>query len=261
VAHPLDGVRAKIVRAEYHLKSFDRERREWGDSSPYAIVSRYDADKSQWTFRVYREPLREQADSNAFGLIIGDYVHSLRSALDHLVWALVTVANKRTVGKEDERRIAFPIITGHPREFWSNKPTIDHLTTEQGLMLEQFQPYRAIGNEKTTALAHLHALWNLDKHKLITPIKVTLAKTESPVFSASDARIIGEPEWDAEVALVDGTDIAWVTAEVIGGEPKVDMDRFSVDVTFGEAGWEIHNLPVLRDITREIVENCNHFFK
>ena len=200
-----------------------------------------------------------QATAEAFALIVGDYIHSLRSALDHLAWALVTVANKRTLSKEHERQIAFPVISTHPKDFWGTV-TVGHLTLEQGLVLESFQPYRAIGMEKTTPLADLNALWNLDKHRLLTPIKVSLSGEVGPVFSATDAQIVGEPKWDPEVTLVDGTDVAWVTAEPTGPNPKVNMDRFSVDVTFGERDRLITDLPTLMYLTTHIVESCAHFF-
>jgi hypothetical protein len=126
-------------------------------------------------------------------------------------------------------------------------------------MLEGFQPYRAIGFEQATPLADLHALWNADKHKVITPIKVTLSKVADPVVRVTDFRVL-EYEWDPGIALEGDADIGWVRGEVTGPSPSVNVDRFSVDVTFGEGGREIHNLPVLRDLTRDIVENCAHFF-
>ena len=260
--HPLDGPRAKIRRAEKHLEEFDVERKTWGESSPYSILPRPNGDKTEWTFRVFRSQTKVKHEVDVFGLIIGDYVHALRSALDHLVWQLVTVANGITPTEKTESSITFPVVTKHPMEFW-NRPMIQRgdLTLEQGLMLEKFQPYRAIGLEKTTPLADLHALWNLDKHRLITPIKVTLSKTEGPEFFFKDARVVGEPKWDSEVALKDQTDVAWVTIEVTGPDPQVEVYRFTVDVTFGEAGKPIDNLPVLRDLTKDIVENCAHFFK
>lgn len=262
MAHPLDGPRAKIKRAEKHLEEFDSERKTWGESSPYAILARPNSDKTEWTFRVFRSQTKVKHEVDVFGLIIGDYVHALRSALDHLVWQLVTVANGITPTDKTEGSIAFPVVTTHPKDFWS-KPIFQRgdLTLEQGLMLEGFQPYRAIGMEKTTPLADLHALWNLDKHKLITPIKVTLSKVEGPRFFTNDVRLIGETKWDSEVALEDQTDVAWVTVEVVGLDPQVEVNRFTVDVTFGEAGRSIDNLPVLRDLTSGIVENCAHFFE
>lgn len=259
MTHPLDGPRAKIRRAQQHLEAFDAQRGSWIQSNPYTIVPRSDADKTRWTFRVYIDPKKAQANAEAFALVVGDYVHSLRSALDHLAWALVTVANKRTLSKEHKRQIAFPVISTHPKDFWGTV-TVGHLTLEQGLMLEGFQPYRAIGMEMTTPLADLNSLWNLDKHRLLTPIKVTLSGAVGPEFSSPDARIVGEPQWDPEISLVDGTDVAWVTAEVTGPNPQVNMDRFSVDVTFGESDRLVTDLPVLLQLTRDIVNNCAHFF-
>jgi hypothetical protein len=260
VAHPLDGPRAKIGRAEKHLDEFDAEREKWVKSSPYAILPYSNTDKTEWTVRLHRMDTPVKAERDVWGLIIGDYVHALRSALDQLVWQLVTVANKRTLSKEDERRIAFPIVTTHPKAFWE-LTTVQHLRLEQALVIEDFQPYRAIGMEKITPLADLHALWNADKHKVITPIKVTLSKTISPVIRPHpDVRIV-DFEWDTDIALEGDANIGRVTIEVVGPNPDVDVDGYSVDVTFGEGGREIHNLPVMRDITRDIVNNCAQFFE
>lgn len=261
MAHPLDGPRAKIGRAEKHLKEFEAERVKWRESSPYAILPYING--NQWTARVHRIDTKVKAERDVWGLIIGDYVHALRSALDHLIWQLVTVANGITPTEKTESSIAFPVITTHPRDFWS-RPMIqrEDITLEQALMIEGFQPYRAIGSEKANPLADLHALWNADKHKVITPTKVTLSKANSPtVWTNDDIRIIDGPEWDTDVALVGDADIGWATIEAIGPEPKMEVNRFSVDVTFGEGGREIENLPVLHTLTSDIVENCGHFFE
>jgi hypothetical protein len=259
VAHPLDGPRAKIRRAEKHLQEFEAERQTWIKSSPYAILPYPNADKTKWTVRSHRIDTEVKAEQFVWGLIIGDYVHALRSALDQLAWALVTVANNHAPPKEDERRIAFPIITTHPKEFWGNV-TVGHLKLEQALMIEGFQPYRAIGLEKTTPLADLNTLWNADKHKVITPTKVTLSSSDPPVIRPNpDIRVV-DAEWDFEVSLEGSTDLGWITVEVLGPNASVDVDRFSVDVTFGESGRLIQNLPVLLALTRDIVENCAHFF-
>lgn len=260
MAHPLDSSRAKIGRAKKHLEEFNAERKAWGESSPYAILPRPNTDKTEWTFRVFRSQTEVQHEVDVFGLIIGDYIHALRSALDHLAWALVTAANRITPKVEGD--VSFPVVTTHPKDFWS-KAMIGRgeITLEQALMIEGFQPYRAIGMEQSTPLADLHALWNLDKHRLITPIKVTLSKTEGPEFFFKDARVIGEPKWNSDVALKDQTDVAWVNIEVTGSDPQVSVYRFTVDVTFGESGRPIQNLPVLLDLTRDIVENCAHFFE
>lgn len=258
MAHPLDDPRAKIGRAETHLAELDAERQKWVDSHPYAILDYARENKTVWAFAVHRFDEEVKPESDIFGLIIGDYVHALRSALDQLVWQLVTVANKKRLSKEDERRIAFPIITTHPTDFWS-LTTVKNLTLEQALMLEGFQPYRAIGSGHDHPLSHLHVLWNTDKHKLVPILKVTVHKN-GPVFRYTDCEPV-EPKWDSDVALEGDTEFAWVTVRHTGPEPKVDVEWLPVDVAFGGTGRLIQDLPVMRDIVRDIVNNCAHFFK
>lgn len=258
--HPLEGPRAKIRWAEKRLGEFDFERQRWLESNPYVVLSYPNADKTEWKFVLHRFDDDVKPESDVFGLLIGDYVHSLRSALDHLVWQLVNTANSITPKSDHE--VSFPVITTHPKNFWA-RPMIarEELTFEQALFIESFQPYRAIGAENDNALADLHALWNADKHKLVTPVKVTLSE-QGPVFGFnSDSGDVLTKKWDTEIALEGDAEIAWVTIDPVGPDPQVTVQNLPVDVAFGEGGRLIENLPVLRDITRDIVEGCAHFFK
>jgi hypothetical protein len=236
------------------------ERQKWFESSPYAVLPYTNSDKTEWKFALHRFDEEFKAEKDIFGLIIGDYVHALRSALDQLVWQLVTVANGITPKSDNE--VSFPIITTHPSKFWA-RPMINRneLTFEQALFLEGFQPYRAIDAADKNALADLHALWNADKHKLVTPVRVTLSK-EGPVFRTNaEAGNIVSKEWDSEVALEGDAEIAWVTVAPVGPDPQVDVTSLPVDVTFGEGGRLIQDLPTLLFITDQIVENCARFFE
>jgi hypothetical protein len=53
-----------------------------------------------------------KAEKDVWGLIIGDYVHALRSALDQLVWQLVTVANG--ISPKQDSDVSFPSSRATP---------------------------------------------------------------------------------------------------------------------------------------------------
>jgi hypothetical protein len=261
VAHPLDDPRAKIRRAETHLGEFDREWKLWLKSNPYAVLDYPNADKTEWTFHVHRFNEAVKPESDTFGIVVGDYVHALRSALDQLVWKLVTEANGIT--PKNKHDVVFPILTTHPRDFWAKRFIKDsELTLEQALMIEGFQPYRAIDGADKQPLAHLAELWNADKHRLINPVKVTIHES-GPVFGKNaDAGEFITKEWDSEIALEGDAEIAWATtAPPVGSNPKVYVQDLPVDVVFGEVARPVENIPNLLTNVREIVENCAHFFK
>jgi hypothetical protein len=81
----LDGCRAKLDRAREHLNAFAEAYEQYFTPRPFAIRKRYDPRTRQFIFLselVRPVPLR-------LGVILGDLVHNLRSALDHLVWQAV----------------------------------------------------------------------------------------------------------------------------------------------------------------------------
>src|SRR5262249_28235966 len=101
-------------------------------------------------------------------LLIGDGIHNLRSALDHLAWQLV-VANHSTPNSET----GFP-ISDLPKNFKSLlHQRLGAASSQAKAVCEGLQPYRG-GKD---ALWRLHRLDIADKHRLLIP--VALAHTKS----------------------------------------------------------------------------------
>src|SRR5438309_55151 len=81
------SVRAKTERAEEHFRDLEVTVKGYLDSRPYAVVTYEDKQSGDKVF-----VLRVREDPNMMvrlGVIVGDVLHNLRSALDHLVWQLV----------------------------------------------------------------------------------------------------------------------------------------------------------------------------
>ena len=89
----LEGCDVKVARARTHLQALYDEINAYVASEPHEIVEAFDAEAREYwaTFRVKVEP-----DWLAWGILLGDFVHNLRSALDHLVWAIGSAERKRT---------------------------------------------------------------------------------------------------------------------------------------------------------------------
>src|SRR5438045_2016982 len=79
--------RAKIARADEHLDALYRETDGWGDGDPFRIVRECNSDGTEHVFR-----LRYKTDPDVWrwALLLGDALHNLRCALDHIVYALAT---------------------------------------------------------------------------------------------------------------------------------------------------------------------------
>lgn len=86
MASQLDGPRLKVVRAREHLEALqDHESRFFLESDPYSITQDFDRKAGK---RIYRIAVLKNPPLRRFAALIGDCVHNLRSALDHLVWQL-----------------------------------------------------------------------------------------------------------------------------------------------------------------------------
>jgi hypothetical protein len=103
--HPLDGPRLKVVRAREHLYVLqDHEARFFLDGKAYDIADDFDAQASKHVFRV---KVLKNPPTRRFAALIGDCVHNLRSALDHLAWQL---SNDFGGPNDADARTQFPIF-------------------------------------------------------------------------------------------------------------------------------------------------------
>jgi len=156
----LSSCLAKIKASEAHLDRFNEATNRFfeGKSQIAPIAGEANPQRTKYVFTI-----EEVIDWPAleFGVIIGDCVHCLRSALDQLVWGLARVPDSRT---------AFPIcrtekewITDAPSRYWSVPDTYISL-------INRAQPYHRGDKAAEHPLALLSVLSNLDKHRGIPTI-------------------------------------------------------------------------------------------
>lgn len=152
------GVLAKVDRALEHVKALDDWHDGWTKTQPYSLTPNLDAQgrANSFNFRI-TNPIPVST-----GLIIGDIIHNLRTALDHLAGA-VAVKNGNTA-----RRTYFVIV--HDVSILPSQ-----LCKKMGDCPESFRdfvrdqhPYKG-GND---ALYALHQIDILDKHQAIIPAGV-----------------------------------------------------------------------------------------
>lgn len=161
--HPLDGVQAKWDRAKEQFDQLLAETDAFfnGEPKPHFSVGEFDTDAWEW---VERFQIREEPPPR-FGVILGDVLHNLRSALDHLIWQVTLLDG----GKPDSRT-QFPIVRESKAEFDRvAQRCIPGLTPEHRAVVDYAQPYHAGKNAHRHPLAVLSALSNMDKHRLVNP--------------------------------------------------------------------------------------------
>jgi hypothetical protein len=164
MATPLDGIRAKLDRADKHLNVLDDLIGSYFAENPYRIIGEEKMEGEYWHYATYLEVDRFPPDE-VWGPIIGDAVHNLRSALDHLAWALALPEARATT----PRRIEFPIFLDDPTENPEIRGAFTKklhcLRPEAQTVVDGAQPYKT--GDSHHPLWLLQALWNTDKHRTL----------------------------------------------------------------------------------------------
>lgn len=167
---PFDGIEAKIDRAGEHIDALNREITDWAQSHPYAVGS--DPEGQATHHRIYVN-LHKIPDVRRWGLLLGDAVHNMRSALDHLVYAGAI----RVTGQNpppDERKLQF-VIVDDPLSEWAKQAWhMGPLSDEMRAFIKGVQPDKSSdpNGYQLNLLRWIRDLDDADKHRAIRPIFV-----------------------------------------------------------------------------------------
>jgi hypothetical protein len=171
LAYTLDltGSWAKLKWAKRHINLLRTEITEVGKGDPKRISLRrqYEQDQRAVVYRIDRFiEVREH-----WGLIVGDVLHSLRGALDHLAWQLA-IRHFNGVAPTDRkivRHIQFPIVSD--KNNWPAHVHREYVDAADADKLERFQPFnlgpisRAAGD--IHPIESLALVNDIDKHRVI----------------------------------------------------------------------------------------------
>jgi hypothetical protein len=250
VSHPLDGCRAKIVRAGDHLETLDREARRFVEDHTYRFDLEQDPDTGHILVVVHSTRQPPVQPPSRLSVIVGDVLHNLRSALDHLVWQLAIIG---TGPKEPLNQ--FPIFDT-PEKFKEKCERYLHgVRPEHRATIETYQPYHG-GNG--LALGVIATLNDIDKHRVVHgsskfgltgPGTISLTNVRSAQIQLRDI-----------THLDDGAEIYRIlSADIIDPKAIVNVQtevRYSI--TFGERegiAASRADLLICRDVVSNIVES------
>jgi len=229
----LAGVRAKIDRAQHHFIDLHERIRvalelpEGKDTSP---PYKTEVDGQFRQFLTIKRAKGEPLDS-ALPLIVGDCIHNLRSALDHLIYQLAILNG---CGAKGARNTLFPIcITPGDFADISKRKVAPFVSGAALAEIEDIQPYRTTNMPDAAPLWHLAQIDNADKHRVL----VVLGHKFKPVAFAVSAggedfsHDISESEWKP---AEDGAEILRFE---FSGHGKVHVKvKTASTVKFGDAG-------------------------
>lgn len=221
-AQPLDGARQKLKWANRHANTLRKEIGEVDPAPAHVPLRRkYEADKSAIVWRIERVP----EIKDRWGLIAGDALHNFRGALDHLWWQLA----KRHLGREptedEAKEIQFPIFE-RPTQWNPNHPYFRHVDPAHPPKVKARQPFNPSTGDEVNYLGVLGRLSNVDKHRVIHPVLVTMSggggQLPTPPGDAfsdcTPALVQIQGKWVREIKFA------------LGGIPKVGDKVFEVPV-------------------------------
>jgi hypothetical protein len=236
---PLSGPSIKIQRADKHLHELADAINRFRESGAYQLAIEPDHEARK---HILRAKIERAPPVVEWGIVIGDIVHNLRSALDHMMWSLTA----RYCGPPPEiiggawRYVDFPIQC----RSWNEAAAfpIKGMPAELIAYVKHLQPCnRSQDDPLRDPLAVLNELWIGDKHRTITLVQYYAHTKLEPfgmVLRTSSQRADGPVEDGAEIARVPFGSLP----------PKMDVyARSTFDVAFEEGppaygGRVVHTL-------------------
>jgi hypothetical protein len=164
MTNPVELIRTKVKRAYEHIDQLDVACKAFKNTGPYVARTKRDPQTRKLHYYAAKvDPVPVQVV-----LLLGDAIHNLRSALDHLAYQLVFVGTNGA-GNADRpndpfRHVEFPVADSLA-EFVSPRiqRKIEGATQAAKDAIANTKPYKG-GND---TLWELHRLNNIDKHRLL----------------------------------------------------------------------------------------------
>ncbi|MEI6666085.1 MAG: hypothetical protein WCL53_08030 [Chloroflexota bacterium] len=239
----LRAAQAKVNRTHGQFEELASEIAAFCETRPYRMTFVPDIETGDQIVSVELAPITKAIE---WGVRIGEIVHNLRSALEHVVWQAI----------EANGNIPSPGITGFPlctsqSEFDSprTKRMINGVSDEVRTLIYEFQPLHQTqkeGDPKAHILYVLNELWNIDKHRLLHVCSTIANVSVDDVRSEGRIRIenlvireAGRIDRKAEIAR-------YRLVEDLPVQGKVQVDaKITYDIALDESGPSItHGAPV-----------------
>ena len=161
-------IELKFNQATKHVETLEKAIRSFLKDEPYAAERVINADGTQHVFNWERFT----PPPDCFGLIAGDAVHNVRSALDHLAVALAEAGAKAkgtTMSENEIARLEFPITLSEDNFAYKlHRGSLRHVEPLAKAFIESNQPYNLVPKDPAAdTLNTIAVLDNTDKHRTL----------------------------------------------------------------------------------------------
>jgi hypothetical protein len=225
--NPLDGCYLKLERSQQHLQGLYESAERFFQADGgffFTFNGESNAQRTKYVFTVDEVP---DLPTLEWGIIVGDAVQNLRSALDQLVYAVATAPTDGC---------AFPIYKTE-KDWTIKSPGLLWSVPEQiQAFIKAAQPYHLEDRAETHPFAMLQALDNLNKHRTIPTTALVPALARCEVTSTVGIASRGDVTIKPRTPLEHGAKFAHLRFKPDDSnlEPHVEMDsHFDFKVSFG----------------------------
>ncbi len=244
----------RLKRAEYHVQSLEAEVARWLETRPYHVTVEVEDDIGE---KVVKLKVLEQPPDE-LGLIAGDCLHNLRSALDNLAFELAMAHIGEALSESMAGDSGFPIFRSNPPQSVKKlKRMIRGVHPDAQTIIESLQPYHSGRAYWSEPLWVLRELSNSDKHRL--PYLTLLLPTDG-LFSVED--LVPDGEWRGKRAIlifdpIEGSAEIARYPVAANFETKVDVNlNLALSVGFRN-GSSVPKLMPVNEILRLILNHMN----
>jgi len=170
------SVDAKIARAGSEASRLLKSVMDWSLANP--IRANCELRDERLGYRLIQQEYLSEPPLLEWGLVTGECVHNLRTALDNLAYSLARLHRDPPTRPQD---IAFPIYREKAKFEANGRKSIAQLPKAAAAVVERIQPFQRDGSAKEGTpdkdpLLLLQSLDNTDKHRV--PSVVLLAPSE-----------------------------------------------------------------------------------
>ena len=234
----MTGPIRKLQRADRHFRELVMMLEKFGASKPYAfeIVPYPEAPDFGLQVQI-NHPIPDEC-----GLIVGDFAHCTRSALDHIVFEI----SKLSSTDPWRKKLQFPIFGDRLAYKKREDQYLKGVDQPDRKIIERLQPYNEANAGPFNQLSALSDLNNADKHRVI-PVVAAIGKLEKLSIEQGMGRGI-EMSADAQVFISGSKDVSFFYDGVGDG-------------TIREDGAILARLRIGRDVRTAIRPNVSAVIK
>jgi hypothetical protein len=181
-----ESANLKVKRANHHIDDLERQFAAFIEHNPHTLSIQTNPDNGRLAIRIR---FRKEPDTD-LALIIGDAVHNLRSALDHMTWELIGIDK----GTQDHY---LKLPTGDNRI--SFEASCNGIKTPSQTVRDMLKALEIFPSGKGDILYALHLLDNSEKHTVLIPVirasklsKMTILRPDGiAAITMTDCTFIG----------------------------------------------------------------------